>query len=772
MNYKKHLEYTNYLHKEMIEEDTYSFESLIKEKTNESLSKKKIIFEPSMDIYSLKGRGNISLSNEHTLNYQKSLVLETNTDIENVFPRPSSTISFSLDHVNLNDYNYIGAYVYVEATGYEGFYFHFMTGNNGHFTNHAPIVIPNKWQFIRYSCDHIVRDDVNVYSITPYLMGCPPEALGDIKVYIDSIFAFKMDKIYDLGFDLENRIAYSHSGYLINGKKTALVSKTKEKKFTLVNLDTNKEYLLDVLDTTSRLGDYSLLDFSEIKDEGKYIIKIGDISSFPFEISNTCFYNSILKSINFLRSLRCGEHIEGVHTKCHLNCKTYHHDNKYVPNFGGWHDAGDVSQFLIPTAEISYSLLDLYGLFDNKLNDRILEEARVGLDWLAQTRFKDGYRAMAVTYSIWRENVLEDDNKTVLTNKAERGAFENFLSALAFAKGSIVHKENQLKDTIYKEYLQRLAIEDYNFALYELENNIYTVRWGKPISSQTLGLLVTCASLLYKLTGDNIYTSHIIKYTKDLMKTQETNSSFEFAGFFYEDLEHKYILTYEHRGHYEYPVLGLISAYETIDDESFKSTILSRLLLYKNYVQRKIEYTSPYYLLPANIYKLNSLNLEHFTKSKDYTDEFSMNYLNNQIKNGFFISEDWYLRIHPVSFTRRGFLATLLSETVCIAKLGNTLKDKELLEYSIKQVEWMLGHNPFSSSMMYKEGYNYHNLYVAFSNQIVGALPVGMKTKDDLDLPYWPDYTNAVFKEIWGHTSGKYLGVIASILRGVSNGSI
>ena len=30
-----------------------------------------------------------------------------------------------------------------------------------------------------------------------------------------------------------------------------------------------------------------------------------------------------------------------------------------VPNFGGWHDAGDVSQFEICTAEIAHSLLDL-----------------------------------------------------------------------------------------------------------------------------------------------------------------------------------------------------------------------------------------------------------------------------------------------------------------------------------------------------------------------------------------------------------------------------
>ena len=65
---------------------------------------------------------------------------------------------------------------------------------------------------------------------------------------------------------------------------------------------------------------------------------------------------------------------------------------------------------------------------------------------------------------------------------------------------------------------------------------------------------------------------------------------------------------------------------------------------------------------------------------------------------------------------------------------------------------------------MYGEGYNYHPLYVAFSKQMVGALPVGIETIGNDDLPYWPTYNNAVFKEIWGHTTGKYLWVLADII--------
>jgi hypothetical protein len=65
---------------------------------------------------------------------------------------------------------------------------------------------------------------------------------------------------------------------------------------------------------------------------------------------------------------------------------------------------------------------------------------------------------------------------------------------------------------------------------------------------------------------------------------------------------------------------------------------------------------------------------------------------------------------------------------------------------------------------MYGEGYNYHPLYVALSKEIVGALPVDIKTSGDEALPYWPTYNNAVFKEILGHTTGKYLWVLADLM--------
>ena len=106
----------------------------------------------------------------------------------------------------------------------------------------------------------------------------------------------------------------------------------------------------------------------------------------------------------------------------------------------------------------------------------------------------------------------------------------------------------------------------------------------------------------------------------------------------------------------------------------------------------------------------------------------------------------------------------LLSKTKAVSLIARLFNNNKMRQIAINQLEWILGKNPFTSSTMYGEGYNFHPLYVAFSPQIVGSLPVGIITKDEHDAPYWPVQNNAVYKEIWGHTTCKYLWVLADLI--------
>lgn len=712
-----------------------------------------------MESVTLSGRGSIYLSAKQT--QSMILCMETNTEVENISPRPRSILTFKLNNLNLSKFNRINALVYFEAVGHENFYTHF-TLNNDELNTNAYSIEPNKWVNVIWECPNMERSNIEKLTIWPFLMGCPDEALPKIKMYIQYVKAELVDADYVLGWKLDKRIAYCHSGYLPQFKKEAITEYKEDDYFYLVNIGSGKKIKLPIKEKEYHLGKYYILDFSQVSEIGKYKIEIDSRETGEFVIDYTAYDSAILKSLNFLRSLRCGEYVKGVHSACHLNCKTVHPETKQmVPNFGGWHDAGDVSQFLIPTAEIASSLLDLASSLKNDvfLYERILEESKIGLDWILRTRFKDGYRAMAVLYRIHRHNMIDESNVQVYENLAERGSFENFLSSCALAKGSIAFREIDKK---YADFLRRTSIEDFYFALDQYKNDIYTVRWGRPIECVVVGSMLTAAASLYKLTLDTKYIDISLEYYDRIIDCQEQEK--EVKGYFYEDKKHKYILSYEHRGHEQSPIEGLVSLYQILEEGRIEKRKIKKALdLYRDYIVKTTVYTAPFDVIPAGVYNINKVNFEHFTlfgidKEKAYLS------FDRQIKKGIDLGDGDYLRLMAVAGPRRGFHATLLSKTKAVSMIAKLFNDNKLKNIVKSQIEWVIGKNPFATSTMYGEGYNFHPLYVAFSRQMVGALPVGFKTINDIDAPYWPTNDQAVFKEIWGHTTAKFLYVLADIL--------
>ena len=71
---------------------------------------------------------------------------------------------------------------------------------------------------------------------------------------------------------------------------------------------------------------------------------------------------------------------------------------------GGWHDAADLTQGTGNTAESCIALLDMAGAVQGKdsiFYERLLEEARWGVNWILRTRFGDGYRLGGLIIGIW-----------------------------------------------------------------------------------------------------------------------------------------------------------------------------------------------------------------------------------------------------------------------------------------------------------------------------------------------------------------------------------
>jgi len=116
-----------------------------------------------------------------------------------------------------------------------------------------------------------------------------------------------------------------------------------------------------------------------------------------------------------------------------------------------------------------------------------------------------------------------------------------------------------------------------------------------------------------------------------------------------------------------------------------------------------------------------------------------------------------------VWFDFRGNCGTVLSQTKGLAAAGRYLKDQAILDLCQRQLQWNLGLNPFSQSLMYGEGYDFAPQYSAMSGDMVGSLPVGIETHFDKDTPYWPPDNCYNYKEVWVHPSSRWLYILCDL---------
>lgn len=163
------------------------------------------------------------------------------------------------------------------------------------------------------------------------------------------------------------------------------------------------------------------IDFTEFNREGNYYLQYGNIKSYPFRIGSDVYQNPFKLLLRSYYLQRCGvavqDRVTGVrHPACHVNdgliahTDTYKVQGKFITAKGGWHDAGDFGKYVGPTSIAVGRLLNLYEQYPKLFSDRqltipesgnripdILDEAKIGIDWMLTMQRLDGavYRKLS-----------------------------------------------------------------------------------------------------------------------------------------------------------------------------------------------------------------------------------------------------------------------------------------------------------------------------------------------------------------------------------------
>ena len=321
-----------------------------------------------------------------------------------------------------SQYNRLSFWVYPTLPGFNTICMLAMLYNDGKLedmptrgTYNYILLKPNQWNHVVWEIPHLTRDKVTAVEFRYRLQGNEPGAATTVCYDFDQLELQKVDADHYEGWNVApGRIAFCHTGYRPGSSKTAVASDLPTANFKLLEADSGKTVLDKPIRTVeTRLGKYQVMDFTEVREPGTYVLQAGDVKTQPFRIGDDIWDRTIWKTLNFFYCERCGFEVPGIHKVCHADWQMTHGDKKIIVN-GGWHDAGDLSQGTCNTSLSAYamfSLADKLRSDDPKLAQRMIEEARWGLDWILKTSFGDGFRVDFATMDRWTDGVLgtQDD---------------------------------------------------------------------------------------------------------------------------------------------------------------------------------------------------------------------------------------------------------------------------------------------------------------------------------------------------------------------------
>lgn len=736
----------------------------------------------------------VTLSDEYFLDGAHSVLFRAPCNLPDWLPdRARGRIYYEpkamriLDHEDLRHWNRLSVWIRPEVPGMRSIVARLQLHNRGNHPvpdrfereGHHNVSLKNgEWNHVTCEIEQLDRDDCVGVAVEYDMCGHEFDAADEIRWYIDRLELQRVNCDMYAGWTPgDSRIAFSGSGYRPRDSKVAVMSPgSAGKSFRVVETETGRVVLEKAVEYA---GGCAVLDFSAVCSEGRYLIVCGDVLSRAFDISEDIWHPSAWKVLNFYLSQRCGFEVPGKHHACHADLLLKHKDWS-VPANGGWHDAADLAQGMGNTCNGTSALFLLARRLTCRdgvsadLRERVLEEARWGLAYVLKTRFPDGYRSGYSSLSVWTDGMLgtEDD----LTSEASLDPHACFAAACAEALGAQVLRGD---DAAYADYSLKTAAADFRTAESawqqaekgaEDSRSLFFRSGNEPVKLYALACAAAaCIAGALEGAEQESWLDAAAGYARKLMECQQREDpdwEIPLSGFFWKDRDHRIASHHSHHSYEQYLTFGMAELLRLCPDHPDAREWERSLKLYCDYAVSSSRFTDPWHMLPEGIY--------HESEAEQYPeatrrgiiacDEACLKEFKAQVRAGIALGKGYYLRRFPVWFSFRGNNNVLLSQACALAQAANATGDCEALSLAERQLQWVVGANPFAQSLLFGEGYDWTNEYCVQPGQTVGQLPVGIESYFNEDIPYWPQVCTATYKEVWIEPANKWMWLLSQIL--------
>ncbi len=652
-----------------------------------------------------------------------------------------------------SDYNRISVWVYIHPSKNPNVHFFLDVTNEGSpDTTISPSrqtnidVRQGSWQNVVWEIDYIKRDRISKFTISQNNI-CYDGGTGEqyVTMDFDKLELQRVVPDHYEGWNVpEGQISFSHIGYRPGDSKIALAHAGQASEFTLVDQKGRTVYTGKSGLVSNKGNDFAVLDFSDFRQEGIYSICYESVESQMFPIGENVWMAPLFSALNFYNCQRCGDEVRDVHGVCHQDVMGFHGDDYRHIN-GGWHDAADLSQGFFRTSMACYAMMQNLEVIRQDpslsvLASRLEEEAAWGVKWLLDTSFDEGYHISWNTQRIYTDNVP--------------GTFDDIVTEAVFlpwechmgVANMVMAAEMLGCMADRKAELEAKAVDKWEHAVKATGTSVTELAWG-----------AVSSALLYKHFGGRKYKDAALGFGHQLLDCQERAfvDGMPVTGYFYTGTDRRWLVHDSHVSFNEAPMLAFRELCRTFPEEAEWMDWYSAAAIYNEYFMKQgSSIASPFDMVPNGVFRRS-----------DYGEPHPANYGLIQYEAGTRLSENYAIRTFPIwgDHFFHGGTQVHLSNAWAQAVAASMVNDKDGLTLAQKQLEWVMGRNPFCQSLMYGVGYDYSPLYVYCTRNIVGALPVGIDSFHD-DEPFWCATAGTTVKEIWVSPVSRFLGTLATFL--------
>lgn len=653
-----------------------------------------------------------------------------------------------------------------------------------------------EWNLLAWEFPEIRRDRVIALELFQPISGLPfRKARSRLTYDLDQLCVEKVHTEQVEGWRIApGSISFSHLGYAVAARKLALTGSDSPHVITLFDADTGTPVAaLKATEIHTHLGRYVGYDFSHVTRPGRYQLRADQLESLPFMIGDRPWRRLVEATLNAFYGLRCGFAVPDAHDACHCNVYVEHKGDKRVVG-GGWHDAANLTQDPNNTAMSVCALLDLskaLSACDPRLSARALEEARWGLEWILRMRFGPGLRCLKGEYSYFTDNIPGAAGDVVQENVGS-DTFKNLTAALAEVRGARALLRD---DPGLAERFLRAAEEDFASVLHDRPSppakKPAAPDWDSVPWQNEAGYIALTAVELYRATRDQRYADDAVRFARWVLDLQEFRflENAAVTGYFYADAAKTGIIHEYHRtsGAPNSFEEGAVLAYEALckefPDHPDWIKWYSGMVTYSEYFCRAGSHASaPFGLVPAAVWRQMDLDapvppdlLATLLATRRLTGPTAVypspatetivrQQMRAQYAAATYLSPGQRLRIFPLwtDHVRHGTSCVHLTKTLGLSAAAQGRRRADLSDLISRQLQWEIGGNPFSRSLVYGVGYHWWQNFTVSLPNLVGGAPVGMNSYQD-DSPAWGN--NAVFpyKEIWVLSSARWAANLARV---------